>query len=371
MVIAVKSTVGEPQTPSRASQYPRSLVAVSSYGSSSDRRRSRVVRGDRKRSCPTPTDEEGREFEAWSRCAARSVSLQSCRSTALPPLCCCLRAARLYVPTTCCQIFFCFSGSVKLLRSSLQLVGDRHYCHLRFAILRIPTSYTTSFGAQTPRIALHGAAVSCHFLCSSVAADCTGLVSLCACSERLFYIWPVLLQRHTFTEERPVVTYGRSCYCLCAVTSDCYLCFAAHSLQGSGLTLSTHFIGPLVDLFRSAYAGDTSSSVLLFLKSCSFLISLHWWILLARRPRGFGSSLGGGGGGDFEDFLGWLSASYRIFSLLHLLPSCDWRRLLGRSGEYSSEWSRRPTQGFVAVYEVSMQLRIWWRPNGLKFGSRR
>jgi hypothetical protein len=134
--------------------------------------------------------------DADGRGGTRIRSLEPlCRALCLAPvfslhssLPCVLRAARLYVPTTCCQIFFCFSGSVKLLRSTLQLVGDRHDCHLRFAILRIPTSYTTSFGAQTPRIALHGAAVSCHFLCSSVAADCTGLVSLCACSERLFYI---------------------------------------------------------------------------------------------------------------------------------------------------------------------------------------
>lgn len=117
-----------------------------------------------------------------------------------------------------------------------------------------------------------------------------------------------------------------------------------------------------------------------FLRAVVFLfqIILHWRIVLARRPRGFGSSLGGGGsGGDFEDFLGWLSASYRINDGGGDFPSppftslCDWRRTHGRSGEYSSEWSRRPTQAFVAVYEVSMQLRIWWRSNGLKFGSRR
>ena len=75
-----------------------------------------------------------------------------------------------------------------------------------------------------------------------------------------------------FTEERPVVTYGRPCYFLCSVTSDRYLCFPAYSLQGSGVPHSTHCSGSLVDLLWSAYAGDSSSSVLLFLKSCSYFI---------------------------------------------------------------------------------------------------
>lgn len=205
-------------------------------------------------------------------------------------------------------------------------LGLREVAAINFATGRRPTRLPPPIRHSTHSNLLH------HLFWCTDAPDCSSRsrsflpfpVQLCSCrlhgagvivrvfGALILYLTCFVAEAH-FTEERPVVTYGRSCYCWCAVTSDCYLCFPAHSLQGSGVTLSTHFIGPLVDLFRSAYAGDTSSSVLLFLKSCSFLIILHWRITLARRPRGFGSSLGGGGsGGDFEDFLGWLSASCRI-----------------------------------------------------------
>lgn len=156
--------------PLGTSKLRHDIIAVSSQTRHLVRRVTVVVRawfagqgGARVRRRRTRRNENSKLGAVVPRALSRSLS-----GTALHLL------VGSYSPTTCWQIFFRFSGSVTLLRSSLLLVGDRHDCQTRHS-----THSNLLHYLLWCRIALHGAAVSCNFLCRSVASDYTALVSFC------------------------------------------------------------------------------------------------------------------------------------------------------------------------------------------------